>query len=231
MVRLEDSVIARYEAKGEKFEILIAPEAAQKLRNNESVNILENLVIDTVFRDSSKGTRASEESLAKIFGTTDIEKVAREIVLKGELQITTEQRRKMIETKRKEIIATIARNAIDPRTNLPHPIQRIELAFEQAKVRIDPFKATEVQLKDVLDALKPILPIRFEKITVEIKVEAASYGKIYNYIKASGAIKKEEWTKDGFLICHIEIPAGLQTEFYDKLNQFTKGNIETKIIK
>ncbi|MDI6888026.1 MAG: ribosome assembly factor SBDS [Candidatus Thermoplasmatota archaeon] len=231
MVRLEDSVIARYEAKGEKFEILIAPEAAQKLRNNESVNILENLVIDTVFRDSSKGTRASEESLAKIFGSTDIEKVAREIVLKGELQITTEQRRKMIETKRKQIIATIARNAIDPRTNLPHPIQRIELAFEQAKVRIDPFKATEVQLKDALDALKPILPIRFEKITVEIKVEAASYGKIYNYIKASGAIKKEEWTKDGFLICHIEIPAGLQTEFYDKLNQFTKGNIETKIIK
>jgi ribosome maturation protein SDO1 len=231
MVKLEETVIARYESNGERFEVLIAPEAAQKLKNNESVNILENLATPMIFRDSNKGTRASEEVLTKIFGTTELEKVAKEIVLRGEVQITTEQRRKMIEAKRKQIIAAIAKNAIDPRTNLPHPIQRIELACEEARIKIDPFKSVEVQLKDVLDVLKPILPIKLEKITVMLKVDSASYGKVYSYIKGCGVVKKDEWTKDGFWLCHVDIPGGLQTEFYDKLNQLTKGNIETKIVK
>lgn len=231
MVKLEDAVVARYRAKGENFEILIAPEAAQKIKNNEPVNVLENLAADAVFRDSAKGTRASEEALSKTFGTIELEKIAREIVLKGELQVTTEQRRNLIESKRKQIIAAIAREAVDPRTNLPHPIRRIELALEEAKVRIDPFKPVEAQLKDVLDALKPILPIKLEKITIEIKVEGAQYGKIYSHIKAVGALRKEEWTRNGFWICQLEIPAGLQTELYDKLNQLTKGSVETRIVK
>ncbi|MEW6069451.1 MAG: ribosome assembly factor SBDS [Candidatus Thermoplasmatota archaeon] len=231
MVKLEEAVIARYKTKGEKFEILIAPEAAQKLKSNEEVNVLENLAADAVFRDVNKGIRVAEDALTRIFGTAEIEKIAKEIVLKGELQITTEQRRKMIEAKRKQIIAAIAREAIDPRTNLPHPPQRIELALEEAKTRIDPFKPVEAQLKDVLDALKPVLPIRLEKITILVKADGAHYGKIYSYIKSTGTIKKEEWTKSGYWACHVEIPAGLQIEFFDKLNQLTKGNAETQIVK
>lgn len=231
MVKLEQAVIARYEIKGEKFEVLIDPEAAQKIKNNQVVNILENLVIDTVFKDSNKGIRASEERLKELFNTTDVEKIAREIVLKGEIQLTTQQRRKMLENKRKQIIATIARNAINPQTRLPHPPQRIELALEEAKVKLDPFKPVDAQVQEVLAALRPILPIRFEKVVVKVKASGADYGKIYGYIKSIGIIKKEDWQSNGSWLAYVELPAGLQTEFYDRLNEKTGGAVEISLVK
>ena len=54
MVKLEDAVIARLDIENERFEILIEPETAQKLREGEDIPILENLVIDTIFKDSKK---------------------------------------------------------------------------------------------------------------------------------------------------------------------------------
>ena len=43
----------------------------------------------------------------------------------------------MQEEKRLMVIATITREAINPQTKLPHPARRIEIAMEEAKVRID----------------------------------------------------------------------------------------------
>lgn len=231
MVKLEDAVVARYETKGERFEVLIDPEAAQKIKNNESVSIIESLAIDAIFKDANKGTRASEEKIKEVFGSETLEDIIKQIVLKGEVQLTTDQRRKMLETKKKQIVAAIARNAVDPRTNLPHPIQRIELAMEEAKVRIDPFKPADIQIKEVLSELRPIIPIKFEKIVVAVKVSGSDYGKVYPYIKSTGVLRKEEWQNDGSWIGAVEIPAGLQTEFYEKLNDKTKGNVEVKIVK
>ncbi len=231
MVKLEDAVTARYEKGGEKFEVLIDPDAAQKIKNNESVNIIENLAIDTIFKESKKGTRASEEKIKEMFGTDDVEKVAKEIVLKGEIQLTTEQRRKAVEDKRKQIIASIVRNSINPQTKTPHPPERIKLAMEEARVKIDAFKPVDAQVQDVLKALRPVIPISFEKIRVAIKVSGADSLKVYGDIKCFGEIKKEEWQKDGSWIGVVEIPAGLQNDLYEKLNEKTKGNAETKIVK
>lgn len=231
MVKLEDAVTARYEKEGEKFEVLIDPDAAQKIKNNEPVNIIGNLAIDTIFTNSKKGTRASEEKIRKVFGTDDVGTIAKEIVLKGEIQLTTEQRRKAVEDKRKQIIASIVRNSINPQTKTPHPPERIKLAMEEARVKIDAFKPVDAQVKDVLKALRPVIPISFEKIRVAIKVSGADSLKVYGDIKGFGEVKKEEWQKDGSWIGVVEIPAGLQNDLYDKLNEKTKGNAETKIVK
>jgi ribosome maturation protein SDO1 len=57
----------------------------------------------------------------KAFGTTDPLKIADLILKKGTLQLTTDQRRKMVEDKKRQIIDFISRQAVDPKTNLPHP--------------------------------------------------------------------------------------------------------------
>jgi ribosome maturation protein SDO1 len=231
MVKVEDAVIARLEIQNENFEILIEPETAQKFKDGEDIPILENLVIDVIFKDSKKGDKASEEKMNKIFGTCDTATIARKILLEGTIQLTTEQRRKMQENKRKQIVASIVRNAINPQTGAPHPAQRIELAMNEAKVHIDPFKPVEAQVQEILGKLKPIIPIRFEKLKVAVKLSGENYGKTYADITGFGKITKEEWQKDGSWIGVVEIPAGLQSEFFDKLNQRTKGDVETKILK
>ncbi len=231
MVRLEDAVIARYEHSGHRFEILVDPNIIDDVKSGKVENVIDYMVIDEIFKDAHKGDRASEELIKEVFGTTDVNEVAKEIIKKGQVQLTTEQRRKMLEEKKRRIIAEIARNAINPQTGAPHPPQRIELAMEEAKVHIDPFKSVEEQVPVVLKALRPIIPIRFEKVKIAIKVSGDMYGKIYGELSKSGTILQEEWQKDGSWIGVVEIPAGMQGEFLDMLNKKTHGNVQTKILR
>ena len=231
MVSLDDAIIARYERKGMHFEILVDPEAAEKIIEGEKVNILDNLAIDTIFKDARKGEKASEEAIKEVFGTTDIEQVAIKIIKEGEIQLTVKQRREMQEKKRKAIVDWIARSSMDPRTKLPHPRERIELAIEEAKVHIDPFKPVEEQVKKIVDAIRPILPISIQNVKVEIKIPSKYSGKAYGEIAKMVKMLKEEWLSDGSFKCIVEIPAGLQSELYDMLNKITKGEVITRLLK
>ena len=231
MVDLEDAIVAKYESHGESFEVLIDPKTVQRMRDGEEINLIDHLVIDTIFKNARKGTRASEEKMQDIFGTVNPLEVARIIVLKGEVQLTTEQRRIMQESKRKAIVAHIARNAINPQMGAPHPPARIEAAMEEARVRVDPFKPVEAQVNDVLELLRPILPIRFELIKIAIKLPGEEYGRCYDDIVSGGKLVKDEWQKDGSWIGVVELPIGTRGEFLDNLNKRTRGNVDTKILK
>ncbi|MFA5772177.1 MAG: ribosome assembly factor SBDS [Thermoplasmata archaeon] len=231
MVKLEDAVVARYVIKGSHFEILIDPDASQQIRDGKEIDILSSVAIDVVFKDSKKGDRASDENLQKMFNTTNFSEIAKQIIQHGEIQLTTEQRRKMQENKKKQIVAEIARNAFNPQTKSPHPPQRIEAAIDEARVSIDPFKPVDVQIKTVLAAIRSIIPIKIDKISVEVKLSAQDVPKIYGDIKSFGTIVREEYKSNGSWVGTIELPAGLQTDFYNKLNTKTKGNVETRIVK
>jgi ribosome maturation protein SDO1 len=227
----KEYVIARIEKSGEKFEVLVKPEAVQKMRDGKDVDLLKELAIDEIFKDAHKGSKASEEKMMEFFGTAEPLAVAKQIIQRGEIQLTTEQRRQMLEAKRKQVVQYIAANAINPQTGAPHPPQRIENAMEEAKVHIDPFKPVEEQVKDVLDALRPLLPIRFEKVRIAVKLSAEDSAKAYGDIKGYGTILKEEWSPTGAWLGVVEMPAGLQTDFLERLNAKTRGNVETRVLK
>lgn len=231
MVSLDEAVIARHDKKGSHFEILVDPYAAEDFLEGKEINIRENLVIDLIFKDSKKGEKASDEALQEAYSTTDVETIAKIIIKEGEIQLTTKQRREMQERKKKKIIDTIARTSMDPHTKLPHPRERIELAIEEAGLHIDPFKPVDTQIKNVVHALRPILPLSIENVNVVVKIPSNYTGRAYGELRAFGQISKEEWLSDGSLKCIIEIPAGMQTEFYEKLNHITKGEVETKLMK
>ncbi len=231
MISLDEAVIARLHKGEDHFEILVDPHAAEKLIEGKDVDILSSLAIDTIFKDSKKGTHASQESLEKVFGTDDVEMIVREIILKGDIQLTTEQRHEMQEQKRKRIIDIIVKNAMDPKTKTPHPRQRIELAIEEAGVHVDPFKPVDEQVKLVVEALRPIIPISMEQVKISVKISSQYIGKAYGIARNFGVLEREDWQSDGSWIGVIRIPAGMQTDFYDKLNTVTKGDVETRILK
>lgn len=234
MVSLDKAIIARLSLEGHHFEILVDPDAALRFRDSGGkgdLDVAKDLAIDTVFKDARKGDQVGEHTLEKVFGTADIGQIARRILQKGEFHLTTEQRRTLLEKKRKAIVALIARNAMNPQTNAPHPPERIERAMEEAKVHIDPFKPAEEQLNDVITALRPLLPIRIQNITIQVHLPATEVGKAYGTCKSFGLLRSEEWQKDGSWVGVIEMPAGMQSEFYDELNRRTHGNVDTKIVK
>jgi ribosome maturation protein SDO1 len=214
----------------EHFEVLVKPDKALDYRLGRISSITEVLVAETIFSDASKGTKVSEEAIRKAFGTTDPLKVADIIIKKGTLQLTTEQRRKMIEEKRRQIIAFISKQCVDPRTNLPHPPMRIEQAMEQIRYSIDPFKPTEEQAREVIKLLRQVLPLKMEQVSVSVHIPAEYAARAYGTLKTFGTIKREEWRADGSWCGVLEMPAGLYGPFLEKIGEVTKGNAEAKVI-
>ena len=231
MVSLEKAVIARLRKAGEVFEVLVDPYLARDLKEGKDVDFEQLLAVEEVFKDAKKGERVSKEELQKVFGTTDIRRIVKIIIEEGEVQITAEQRREMLEQKRRQIVEFIRRNAVDPRTGAPHPPARIERALEEAKVHIDIFKSVEAQIKDVVKALKPILPLRFEEIEIAIKIPPEYTGKAISALYSFGTVTKEEWQRDGSWICIMRIPAGMHGDLMDLLGRVAKGEALTKILR
>ncbi len=231
MVTVEDAVIARWETQGSRFEVLVDPQAVQDLKDGKPVNLTDKLALDQVFKDAKKGDKISEEHLERTFHTRNLAEIARQIILKGEVQVTTEQRHTLQEAKRKQIVAMIARNAMNPQTGAPHPPARIESAMAEAKVHIDPFKPVDAQVQEVLAKLRPLIPIRLDTVKVRIKLAGQYYPRVIGEIKGLGRIVDEQWLGDGSWSGTVEIPAGIQTELYEKLSARTKGSAETALVK
>jgi ribosome maturation protein SDO1 len=220
---------ARLTKDNEHFEVLVKPEKALDYRMGKIASITEVLVTETIFSDANKGTKVPEETLRKAFGTLDVLQIAETILKKGTLQLTTEQRRKMTEEKRRQIITFISRQAVDPKTNLPHPPLRIEQAMEQIRYPIDPFKSTEEQAREITKLLRQILPLKMDQVSVAVTIPAEYAARAYGKVKEFGAIKRDEWRSDGSWSGILEMPAGLYAPFLEKIGEITKGSAEAKI--
>ena len=231
MVTVEEAVIARIETGGQKFEILIEPDAAEKYKESKEIDWEESLVTDEIWSDSKKGDRPSEEALNEAFGTLEKNEIFEIILNKGNIQLTTEQRRKLVESKSKQIIAHIVAIAMNHQTETPHPPQRIENALNEARFVIDPFASVEVQVERAVNEIKMKIPISMESFDVAVKVPSRYVGKSYGEIKEfSKRIKNEEYMNDGTWIAVIDIAAGSYKKLTDRLNSITKGDVETKIL-
>jgi len=231
-MNIEDAVVARYSKGGEHFEVLIDPKGAEDFKegNIKKSRLSEFMPVDSIFKNVSKGDKASEEALKKHFGTDDPVEVAAYIIEHGEIQLTTEQRREMLERKTQKLISYIASQAVDPRNNKPHPPDRIKNALEEAKFRVDLHKSMEKQVDEALKILRPILPIKFEIMKIAVKIPANYAAKAHSQLNEY-KITKEEWQQDGSLVAIIELPGGMQDQLYSALNSFTHGEVETRILK
>ncbi len=222
--------LARLKKGGHNFEVAIDPDLAIEYSKSKTGDLKEIIKSEHIFSDVKKGLFASEETMKTVFSTDDPLEIAKIILEEGEIQVSSEHRDKEREQKKNQIIEIIRRNAIDPKTNLPIPLTRIENAFSEAQIKIDNYKSAEDQLHNILDKLRPVLPIKMETKKIGITIPATYAGKSYNILKEFGKISKESWQNDGSLILQIEIPAGLQNEFFDKLNDLTHGEVDIKII-
>jgi ribosome maturation protein SDO1 len=233
MISLDEAVTARLESHGERFEVLVDPDAALAIKRDEFEGDLEGVIAaEDVFEDASRGDRPPENALEEAFGTTEPLEIIPEVIRRGEIQITAEQRREMQERKRKDLINRITRNAVNPQMDdAPHPPERIESALGETDFRIDPMEPVESQIDEALDALRPVIPIRFDTVTVAAQLPAEYAGSGQAKLREFGDLQSEEWQPDGSWIGVIEFPAGMQNDFYDLVNEVSSGEAETRIVR
>jgi ribosome maturation protein SDO1 len=227
---MEDKIhLARLKKGKDIFEVVVNPDAAMDFRQGKAV-LEDALVSDKVYFDAKKALVASEEKLKNLFSTENFHDIAKEIILRGDIQLSAEYREKKRLELRKQIINFISSYAIDPGTNLPHPPTRIESAIEQARVKIDENKNINEQIDDIIKKLKPVIPIKI--VTKEILIKVPSqHTKVYGQLLKLGKVLREEWGNDGALMLTVEIPGGLEVSIYEKINKLTQGEADVKVIK
>jgi ribosome maturation protein SDO1 len=220
--------VARLVLDGDKFELLVKPDPALEYKMGKRSDISGALVSDEIYSDANKGSRASSEKMMKHFKTTDSADVAKQILARGELNLTTDQRRKMVEEKKRQIVQFINRSFVDPKTHLPHPVVRIEAAMEEVRVPIDPFKKVEDQAKILVEALRKILPLRSETAKLTVTVPPQFAAQSYSVLKSIGDLRSEEWLADGSLKAVLDMNASIRGQFLDRLGAVTKGSAQVR---
>jgi ribosome maturation protein SDO1 len=225
MVEARTSTV-RLTINGDKFEILVKPDPALEYKTGKRTDFSSLLVSDEIYSDANKGSRASGEKLTKHFKTKDTGEIAKQILTRGELALTTDQRRRMVEEKKKQIVQFISRNFVDPKTHLPHPPIRIESAINEVRIIIDPFKRAEDQAKQVIEALRKILPLRSEVAILTITIPPQFASQSYSVLKGTGNFKNEQWLSDGSLKAIVEVNAGAKGTLLDRIGSVTKGSAQ-----
>ena len=230
MTSVDEAKIIKLKTHGQHFEILADSTKALALKSGVAGDIRDILAAQKIFTDAKKGMEASPNALKDIFKTDDPLEVAKLIIQKGEIPVTSEHRAELREQKKKQIINMIHRNAVDPKTHTPHPPQRIEAALEEAKFHVDEVKDVSKQVEEALKAIRPILPIKFEIKEIAVKIPPEFAAKSYSILNSFGKKIREDWQTDGSLVVVVEIPGGLEEDFHGKLNALCHGDIETKVL-
>ncbi len=217
---------ARIKKVGKHFEILVDLDEALKFKKGETNSITsENEVI---FTNIKQGERASEKDLKEAFGTTDVNEIVQKIVKEGEVLTTQEHRDAEQEKKFKQVVDFLVNNAVDPQTSNPITSERIKSALEQAHINIKNVPV-ENQIKEIVEQISKIIPIKIETKKVKITIPAIHTGKVYGLVNQYK--EKENWLDNGDLEVIVNIPAGIIMDFYDKLNSATHGSALTEEVK
>ena len=221
------NVEARLKIKGKEFQVLVDVDKALEFKK-QGGDIANVLVSNDVFYDLKKGLKASSSDLEQAFGSSDVNEVGEKIIKIGKIVLPSDYRKKEQGNKIRQVITFLAKNALDPSTGQAISETRIEEAIEQSGVKIEN-KPIEQQINGIVSKLKEIIPIKIETKKLRIIIPSVHTGKVYGLVNEYK--KKEDWLSNGDLQVIINIPAGLEMDFYDKLNSITHGSSIVEEIK
>ena len=228
---MADVTVARFTHGDDRFEILVKPDPALEYKLGKRRDLSSVLISDDIYTDSGKGTKPPVEKLLGAFKTEDEAEIAKIILQKGDLNLTTDQRRRMTEEKRKQIVQYIAKTYVDPRTHLPHPPLRIEQAMKDGRVSVDSQKGVDEQVGGIVDKLRSIIALKSENLRLEIVVPVQYVSQSYAVLKSVGSLEKEEWQNNGSLKAILEIPAAARPNVIDRLGSITRGSASVEVMK
>jgi len=210
------------------FEVMVDLDNAIKMRKGQKTDISEVIRDTIIWTDLKKGMRAGKNELELSFGTSNFPAIVEKIVKKGDIEVTQEFRDEAVEQKRKQIIDFLIRNAVDARTNRPFTPDIIQSSLKQAGAKIDK-QPIEKQIKPIIESLTKIIPIKISSKKIRVVIPAVHTGRAYGIVQEYK--ESENWLNNGDLEVILNIPVGIQTEFYDKLNSVTHGSAITQEIK
>jgi len=156
------------------------------------------LVVDSIFSNYKKGELAKNNEIASICKTSNTQEAILYILEYGEIQLSSAQRRKLVEHKRRGIINYLTVNFYDPVSKKPHPIVRIDNTLKSIKgFAVDPHKPIKIQVDDVLKKIKKKLNLVKNTITTTVDLTHFQLGSGMGILRKYSKIIREDYNKYG----------------------------------
>ncbi|CAG9834191.1 unnamed protein product [Diabrotica balteata] len=207
-IRLTNVAVVRMKKAGKRFEIACYRNKVVSWRNQVEKDIDEVLQIHSVFTNVSKGQVAKKEDLIKAFGTEDHTQICKEILSKGELQVSDKERQSQTEQLFKDIATTVADKCINPDIKRPYPVTIIEKAMKDAHYSVKPNQSAKQQALHVIKLLKESIPLERAKMRLKVNFKGKAAKKIKEKLTKieSAEIESEDRQDDEITIVFVVDP-------------------------
>lgn len=219
-------VNAKHKIKSKTFEVSVDFDEAMKVQKGAG-DITKALNAATIFYNAKEGDVASQKDLMEAFQTTDTYAIATTIIQRGELQKPQEFRDAEREARIQQVVGLLVRNAVDQHGR-PYTEDRLRRAIQEVHFNFDN-RPAEKQMIELLEKLKTVIPIRVETKRIKLVIPARFSGTVYGLLKEYK--ESEDWMPNGDLKVIVALPAGMQLDFYDRLNAVTHGAIVSEELK
>ncbi|XP_075220657.1 SBDS ribosome maturation factor [Lycorma delicatula] len=223
-IRLTNVAVVRMKKGGKRFEIACYRNKVVSWRNKIEKDIDEVLQTHTVFTNVSKGQVAKKEDLLKAFGKDDPTEVCKEILAKGELQVSDKERQTQLDSLFKDIATTVSEKCVNPETKRPYPVSMIEKAMKDVHFSVKPNRNAKQQALDVIPQLKEAIPLERAQMRLRVVLSGKEARKLREKVgKLASSIESEEWN-DGTLNFVCLIDPGHFREIDEIVRSETKGS-------
>jgi ribosome maturation protein SDO1 len=219
----------RYEFAGHQFELAVEADLVRPYRRStDGAVALDDVVLsDTIFSDGKRGDRASDESIAAL-GSNPLDTILR----KGEIPLTTAERRVLVEQQRKAIVSYIHRYYVQPSTRMPAPVTRIENALALVKpLRIEPFCSPAEEAAALVKRMESSLLLIKQEVEAVLTVPYAHLGTAQGIIKRLANVRSgsEKHSATGATMT-LSVAPGDYEALLAELNSKCQGEIDFSVV-
>uniref|UniRef100_A0A182Q2Y2 Ribosome maturation protein SBDS n=1 Tax=Anopheles farauti TaxID=69004 RepID=A0A182Q2Y2_9DIPT len=224
-IRLTNVAVVRMKKGGKRFEIACYKNKVLSWRSGTEKDLDEVLQTVAVFNNVSKGEVAKNEELLKAFGKDDLMEICKEILAKGELQVSEKERHDQLDSMFKEIATTVADKCVNPETKRPYPVSIIEKSMKDIHYSIKPHRNAKQQALDVIRLLRETIPLERAKMRLKVALPAKEAKRLKERIAklSSTVTEAEEWEGERLMLTCL-IDPGHFREMDEIIRSETKGS-------
>lgn len=173
-IKLTNVSLVRLKRERKRFEIACYQNKVQDYRKGIEKDLEEVLQVHQVFTNVSKGDTASKEDLQKCFGTTDQDSIIKEILARGEIQLSEKERQLETNKINNEMLTIISAKCINPKSKKRYPPSMIHKALAELKFSPVLNKPAKLQALEAIKILTrtQLIPITRARMKVKVTMDA-----------------------------------------------------------
>ncbi|XP_016362255.1 ribosome maturation protein SBDS [Sinocyclocheilus anshuiensis] len=231
-IRLTNVAVVRMKKGGKRFEIACYKNKVMSWRSGAEKDLDEVLQTNTVFVNVSKGQVAKKDDLSSAFSTDDVTEVCKQILAKGELQVSDKERQSQLEQMFRDIATIVAEKCVNPETKRPYTVILIERAMKDIHFSVKANKSTKQQALEVIKQLKQSIQIQRAHMRLRFVLPAKDGKRLKQKLRPLiKTVENEEFDDQLEMVCLIDPGCFRDIDELIRCETKGKGTLEVLSLK